>query len=806
MLVLAATLVLLAVACGPAPTTLPAVATATLVSATPTSLPPTPTVVATPQPTLEPVTSRFLYVEGVAVSTLAGDGHWGYRDGPGAQARFSGIVGMATDSQGNIYVAEHGNRIRHISPDGLVSTLAGTGIAGHADGPALDARFNLPRGLMVDLAGNVYVADTFNHCIRVIRPAGSDASSTEETVTTLAGDGEAGYRDGPAAQAQFDRPTGVALGVGGIVYVADSGNNRIRAISPDGTVSTVAGSGDRGYQDGPPDRAQFDGPQLLAIDLNGDILASDEVGFELRGNHVIRRIIPDGTVTTLAGTGQKGLADGPLAQAGFNYPGGLDVDAAGNVYVSDENNQRIRVITPQGMVYTLAGGGAGYADGPGPEAEFLWPQDLALGGAGRLYVADFASNRIRVVHLPQTLRQALSQTLVAAPSSPTPDPYAGQNVIKIGHVDEAERGAFYGATVRNAVQLAIDETNAAGGVMVGGVRHTFALVRAQDWDQPPDAGAQAAARALVDQGVVAVVGHVLSENSMAGAEVYGPAGVVMVSAISSDPRLTQAGWPTVYRVTSNDAFMAPVAARMTYEDLGIRRAVLLGEADPHVRTAMDAWQRAFEPLGGEVLGRFEGGVEFSDQVLAQLKTLAPEAVIFCPARELNVTRAAQQVLETGVEPVIVGVESFTVYPDFVVTLGDAAEGIYDALPGQPRVAMPGYADFADRYRAAGFAIIPDPDHFLGKWLPFAYDAAGVVIAAIRRAAEPALSGVEGEVEGTGEVTRESVAAAMETFRREPYQGVIGTIQFDEFGDLLSQPVYFKKVVNGQWVDVMPGER
>jgi ABC-type branched-subunit amino acid transport system substrate-binding protein/DNA-binding beta-propeller fold protein YncE len=792
MLVLVAILAFLA-ACGPAreeaaaPATEPP--TAALAGLTPTRTP-----VATPQPTLEPITSRFLYVEGVTVSTLAGDGHWGYRDGPGAQARFNGVVGMATDIQGNIYVAEHGHRIRRISPAGMVSTLAGTGIAGHADGLASSAQFNLPRGLTVDVAGNVYVADTFNHCIRVIRPAGPDAGSTEGTVSTLAGVGGAGYRDGPAAQAQFDRPTGVALGAGGIVYVADSGNNRVRAISPDGAVSTLAGNGERGYRDGPSDRAQFDGPQLLAMDLNGDILASDEVGFELRGNHVVRRITPDGTVSTLAGTGKLGLVDGPLAEAGFNYPGGLDVDAAGSVYVSDENNQRVRVITPQGMVYTLAGSGAGYADGPGPEAEFLWPQGIALGGAGRLYVADFTSNRIRVVHLPQSLRQALPQTLVAAPLSPTPDPYAGQDVIKIGFVDEAERGAFYGATTRNAVQLAMDEANAAGGVTVGGVRYTLALVRAQDWDQPPDAGARAAARALVDQGVVAVVGHVLSENSIAGAEVYSPAGVVMVSATSSDPRLTQAGWPTVYRVTSNDAFMAPAASRMTYEELGIRRAVLLGEADPHVRTAMDAWEGAFESLGGEVLGRFEGGVEFSDQVMAQLKTLAPEAVIFFPARELNVTRAAQQVLDTGAETVIVGVESFTVYPDFLLTLGDAAEGIYDALPGQPRVAMPGYADFADRYRAAGFAIMPDPDHFLAKWVPFAYDAAGVIIAAIRLAAE------------TGEVTRESVAVAMEAFRHEPYQGVIGTIQFDEFGDLLDQPVYFKKVVNGEWVDVIPGER
>ncbi|NIP85045.1 MAG: ABC transporter substrate-binding protein, partial [Planctomycetales bacterium] len=448
------------------------------------------------------------------------------------------------------------------------------------------------------------MADAMNRRIRVIRPDG--------TVSTLAGDGEAGYRDGPAAQAQFDRPMDVAMDAAGVVYVADAGNNRVRAISPDGVVSTLAGNGERGYQDGPPDQAQFNGPEYLAVDVDGDIYVSDGGTFQGRGNHVIRRITPDGTVTTLAGSGQPGLADGPVAEAGFYFPHGLDVDAAGNLYVADGCNQRIRVITPQGMVYTLAGSGIGYADGPGPDAAFLYQDGVALDSAGRLYVANYGPSRIRVVHLPQTL--------VAAPPSPTPDPSAGQNVIKIGFVDETGRGGFFGATTRNAVQLAIDEANAAGGVTVGGVRYTFALARAQDWYQPPDAGAQAAARALVDQGVVAVVGHVLSENSMAGAEVYGPAGVVMVSPASSDPRVTQAGWPTVYRVTSNDAFMAPTAARMTYEELGIRRVVLLGEADPHVQTAMDAWQQAFESLGGQVLGRFEGNVEFSDQVMAQLKT------------------------------------------------------------------------------------------------------------------------------------------------------------------------------------------
>ena len=133
-------------------------------------------------------------------------------------------------------------------------------------------------------------------------------------------------------------------------------------------------------------------------------------------------------------------------------------------------------------------------------------------------------------------------------------------------------------------------------------------------------------------------------------------------------------------------------------------------------------------------------------------------------------------------------------PVFSTFLGDRAEGIYDAVPGLPRAAMPGYAGFAERYREADFAVMPEPDDSPAKWAPFGYDAAGVIIAAFRLAAE------------TGAVKPESVAAAMETFRHESYQGVIGTIQFDEVGDLLDQPVYFKKVVNGQWVDVMPGER
>jgi ABC-type branched-subunit amino acid transport system substrate-binding protein len=768
-------------ACGPTPTSLPS---APIAARAPVTGAPS----ATPYSTVEPITSRFLYIQGVTVSTLAGDGHRGYQDGPGPQARFAGAIGgMAIDRQGNIYIPEAlAHRIRRITPEGFVSTLAGTGSPGYADGPIATAQFSSPVGLAVDAAGNVYVAEGGNHCVRLIRPDGM--------VATLAGTGEPGYQDGPAGEAQFDGPTDVAVNSMGVLYVADSGNDRIRAISPDGMVTTLAGSGRRGFKDGPPEHAEFNAPWKLSLAADGTLYVVDGVAVFARGNHAVRRVAPDGTVSTLAGTGLPGLEDGPAIEASFYWPEDLDVDTSGNVYVADGHGNRIRVITPEGMVYTLAGSGRmGHADGPGPEADFLEPVGVLVDKSGHLIVSDFGSFRIRVIDLPQTL--------VPFSPAPTPDPYAGQKVIKIGFTEEPA-GAQLSVSLRNAVQLAIDEANAVGGVIVGGERHTLALVTARDWNLPGEANAQATARLLLAEGVMAVVGHIYSENSMAAAELYGPAGVVMVSAVSSDPRVTQAGWSSVYRVTSNDDYLAPLAARMTYEDLGLRRAVLMGEPDPHVQTAMDAWARAFGSLGGEVLGRFEAEAEFPAEVLAELQSLAPEAVIFFPVRRLSPGRAVQQVQEASPNAVIVGVESFANAPVFLSLLGDQAEGIYDSATGRPRAAMSGYASFSERYRGASFDIMPDPDDFQAKWAPFGYDAAGVIIAAVRLAAEPALSGAE----GSGEVTPQTVATAMETFRSRPYEGVTGAIQFDEYGDLLDQPIYFKRVVSGQWVDVMPGER
>ena len=198
------------------------------------------------------------------VSVLAGDGVVGTRDGDAGRARFSDPFGVAVAADGSVYVADAGEaqRIRRIAPDGRVSTLAGGGL-GYANGAGPSARFNTPSALAIDAAGALYVADTGNHVIRRITPEG--------VVSTIAGDGMAGYRDGPAAEARFNGPVGVAIDGAGRVIVADTYNDRIRAIAADGTVTTVAGSGRRGRADGAATAAEFDTPCAVALDSSGNV-------------------------------------------------------------------------------------------------------------------------------------------------------------------------------------------------------------------------------------------------------------------------------------------------------------------------------------------------------------------------------------------------------------------------------------------------------------------------------------------------------------------------------------------------------
>jgi prepilin-type N-terminal cleavage/methylation domain-containing protein len=268
----------------------------------------------------------------VTVSTFAGSGTQGYLDGTGTGAQFNTLRGIAIDSAGNVYVADTNNqRIRKISPSGVVTTLAGSGTAGYLDGTGTAAQFRSSFGIAVDSAGNVYVGDWGNHRIRKISPSG--------VVTTLAGSGTAGYLDGTGTAAQFNQPSGIAIDSTGVVYVADCENHRIRKVTSSGVVTTFAGSGIAGYLDGTGTAAQFDNPCGVAIDTTTDtIYVADGL------NNRIRKITPSGVVTTLAGTGVAGFVDGTGTVAQFSFPIGMTFDNAGNLYVADTSNYRIRKI------------------------------------------------------------------------------------------------------------------------------------------------------------------------------------------------------------------------------------------------------------------------------------------------------------------------------------------------------------------------------------------------------------------------------------------------------------------------------
>jgi streptogramin lyase len=335
-------------------------------------------------------TIRVVTSAGV-VGTMAGAaGVTGSADGTGAAASFSDPFGVAVDSAGNVYVADADNStIREITPAGVVMTLAGTaGVKGGADGTGAAASFERPEGVAVDSAGNVYVADSSNSTIREITLAG--------VVTTLAGTaGTRGSADGTGAAASFFDPYGVAVDSAGNVYVADSSNNTIRKITAAAAVSTLAGTAAvSGGADGTGASATFSRPSGVATDSAGDVYVADT------GNNTIRRVTSSGVVTTLAGmAGTAGSADGTGAAARFSGPYGIAVDSAGNVYVADADNSTIREITPAGVMMTLAGtaGVKGGADGTGAEATFDYPTGIAVDSADNVYVADYGNSTIRKI-------------------------------------------------------------------------------------------------------------------------------------------------------------------------------------------------------------------------------------------------------------------------------------------------------------------------------------------------------------------------------------------------------------------------
>ena len=358
--------------------------------------------------------ARIVYRVGAAgefIALAGSNGPEGSRDGIGAAASFSLIGAMLVAPSGNLFLADiDAATIRQVTPQGAVTTFAGlAGVTGNVDGPAALARFGVPVGIAVDGAGNLFVTDSFggvpdrsNHTVRKITPGGA--------VSTVAGvAGSAGSADGPAAAAQFRAAQGIAADRNGELFVADTANSIIRKISAAGVVSTLAGARPSfGSTDGAVADARFWSPARIALDAAGNRYVADT------RNHTVRKIAVSGIVSTLAGMpGRAGSADGLGQAAQFDRPEGLAVDAAGNVYVADTGNATVRRITPAGLVSTFLGTPrvTGDAAGSGAAARLSQPVALALDAAGNLYVAD-ADNDVIYKATPAAVMSVLAGTRI----------------------------------------------------------------------------------------------------------------------------------------------------------------------------------------------------------------------------------------------------------------------------------------------------------------------------------------------------------------------------------------------------------
>ena len=321
------------------------------------------------------------------VSTFAGSvSTSGFLDGIGSVALFSGPKGLGVDGAGNVYVADsNNNRIRKISSSGSVTTIAGDGTANYLDAQGTLAKFNNPVGVAVTSSGVIYVSDASNHRIRVISSTG--------LVSTIAGSGTPGIVNGQGILAQFNTPRAIALDSSGTIYVVDYINNRIRKITSTGFVSTLSGTGAFGSANGQGTVASFKYPEGIALDSSGNSFVADVT------NNCIRKITSTGDTSTYVGTTVRGLENGQSGtMAMFNNPVAVAVTTSGITYVIDDFNSCIRKVTSNGIVSTLAGNTAtGYADGQGVTAFFNNPKGLAVDSAGNIYVADTFNNRIRKI-------------------------------------------------------------------------------------------------------------------------------------------------------------------------------------------------------------------------------------------------------------------------------------------------------------------------------------------------------------------------------------------------------------------------
>ena len=410
------------------------------------------------------------------VTPVAGGGNFRtVRDGsPALGSYLSGPRGLAVDAAGGICFAEPLDaRVRCITADGRLRTFAGGGSDSPGDGgPATSARLFSPIALAASVSGVMHIADSLGHRLRGIRPSG--------IIFSVAGNGTPGLSDDSldAAYSVINRPSGVAADAEGNIFFSDQGNLRVRKITRAGRMLTVAGSGARGHygDGGPATAAQLNFPGALVLDASGNLYIADT------GNHAVRRVTPGGLITTYAGSGVRGFSGdgGPATQAALNLenPGALAVDASGNLYIADTWNQRIRCVTPDGLIFTVAGTGEPGFRGDGRfalDARLSLPAGLALDASGNLLVADTGNHRIRLLSrlvLPPAPIELPDEISVRHAASLQPGPIApgllvslfGKGLAPAGAQVEA-RFAGFAAPIFHAGQ---DQINAQAPYEIAG--------------------------------------------------------------------------------------------------------------------------------------------------------------------------------------------------------------------------------------------------------------------------------------------------------------------------------------------------
>jgi len=385
------------------------------------------------------------------VTTYAGTGSAGFVNGDTSIASFNRPFGICIDPAGNLYLADAYNHcIRKIGVDEQVSVYAGTGTSGYLDGPAEEAKFNQPINIYMDGEGDMYVSDFLNQRIRKI--------SADMQVTTIAGSGVAGLQNGQAAQAQFNYPRGICVDDNGNIYIGDSWNHRIRKISTDGLVSTWAGGGESigvqstgAYVDGSDTAARFYTPCELSIDQFNNIFVADAY------NHRIRKIDPDRMVTTVAGSGEigpdgGGFQNGAGDTAQFKVPTACHVTLDGTIFVGDGSNQRVRKIGLDQMVSTFAGSGEeGFENGPDSLATFDFPRGSVYDyNLDRLYVVDYNNHAVRIIHIESSI--GINESPVIDRVNIFPNPF-DQNVTLTYEINEP---AHVNITIYNQLGEQVD--------------------------------------------------------------------------------------------------------------------------------------------------------------------------------------------------------------------------------------------------------------------------------------------------------------------------------------------------------------